>query len=606
MCSRSEERRDLSHIAAEQARLYPDTNKDRGVLVLPLKTHLTQNSETQLWMLLGAVALVLLVACANVANLLLSRAARREREMALRGALGASGSRIVRQLLTESILLSCFGAALGLAGASWCVNLVRSIPSLPIPRATPIRLDSTVLVFTVAVSVLVGVLFGLAPALEASRVNLVEALKESVRGVTGSFGWRRRLQDGLVIAEIATSLALLIGAGLLLRSFARMRSADIGVNTNNILTMAVVLPDTKYTAFSQRRAFYDQLLSRVQSLPGIESAAIAQTLPLEGDHSWAGYPEGASDWRASLVQLRVNFITPDYFRLMGIPFRAGRNFTPQEFDHALAVSESFADYIKKNPAFQFGERREFLSSAILSRSAAQGLWPNQDPIGKVFVCGKIPVQVIAVVGDVKETGIRVAAAAFPQAYFPLTQELDNGFYPERIIAKTRSAPSSVISSIRASVQQLDSSLSVFQVRTMQQVVGESMQDTSLQTALLGVFAGLALLLAAVGVYGVMSYLVSQRAHEIGIRVALGAQPSDVLRLVIGRGARLAFTGAALGLLLAFALTRLIAQLLYGVTATDPLTFVAVAIVLIGVALAACYIPARRAMKVDPMVALRYE
>jgi predicted permease len=486
------------------------------------------------------------------------------------------------------------------------VNLGQSITWLPFPRTTSIRLDTTVLLFTVAVSIFVGLLFGLAPALQASRVNLVESLKESARGVTGSAGWRGRLQDGLVVAEIATSLALLVGAGLLLRSFARMRTADIGVHTDNILTMAVVLPDTKYKAFSARRAFYDQLLARVQSLPGIEIAALAQTLPLEGDHSWAGYPEGASDWRASLVQLRVNFITPDYFRLMGIPFYAGGNFTPREFDRALAVSEKFDDFTKKNPAFHFGEHREFLCSAILSRSAAQGLWPNQNPIGKVFVSGNIPVQVVGVVGDVKETGIRDAAAATPQAYFPVTQELDSWFYPEEIIVKTRSVPTGAISAIRASVQQLDGSLSTFRVRTLQQVVGESMEDTSLQTSLLGAFAGLAVLLAAVGVYGVMSYLVSQRAHEIGIRVALGARRGDILRLVLGHSARLALAGAVLGLLLAFALTRLIAKPLYGVGATDPRTFAVVSLLLFGVALAACYIPARRAMRTDLMVALRYE
>jgi putative ABC transport system permease protein len=595
---------DLSAIAAHQAQLYPDTNKDHGASVIPLKTRITQNSRPQLLMLLGAVALVLLVACANVANLLLARAARREREMALRATLGASRARILRQLLTESVLLSLAGAALGLVGASWCVSLAQSITWLPIPRANPIQLNMAVLIFTVVVSVLVGVLFGLAPALEASRVNLAEALKESTRSVASSAGWRGRLRDALVISEIAVSLALLIGAGLLLRTFARMRSADVGVRPDNVLTMALALPDTKYKTFPDRRAFYDQLLARVQALPGIENAALAETLPLEEDHSWAGYPEGAPDWRAALVQLKVNFVTPDYFRVMGIPLRAGRNFTPQEIDRALVVSEQFADFVKKNPTFRPGEDREFFCSAILSRAAAQGLWPNQNPIGKVFVAGKIPVQVIGVVGDVKEEDIRTAAT--PAAYFPMTQELDNWFYPERIIVKTKMAPDGAVSAIRASVQQLDSSLPLFSVRTMQEVVAENMQDTSLQTTLLGIFAALALILAAVGIYGVMSYLVSQRTHEIGIRVALGAQPRHVLALVMGYGARLAAIGVTIGTAIALALSKLMSTFLFGVASTDAPTFLAVIAFLFLAALFACYIPARRAMKVDPMVALRYE
>ena len=595
---------DLSTIAAAQARLYPDTNKDRGVQAIPLKTRITQGSRPQLLMLLGAVALVLLVACANVANLLLARAARREHEMALRATLGASRTRILRQLLTESVLLSFAGAALGLAGASWCVSLAQSTPWLPIPHTNPIQLNITVLAFTVGVSVLVGVLFGLAPALEASRVNLAEALKESTRSVASSAGWRGRLRDALVVSEVAMSLALLIGAGLLLRTFARMRSADIGVQPDRVLTMAVVLPDTKYAKMPDRRAFFDQLLARVQSLPGIEDAALAQTLPLEEDHTWGGYPEGTADWRTALVQLRANFITPDYFRVLGIPLRKGRNFTPQEMDRALTVSEQFSDFLKKNPHPGIGGHREFLCSAILNRAAAQALWPNRNPIGKVFVAGNIPVQVVGVVGDVKDEDIRNAAK--PAAYFPLPQDIDNWFYPERIIVKTKMAPESAVSGIRASVQQLDSSLSIFSVRTMQQLVAENMEDTSLQTILLGIFAALGLILAAVGIYGVMSYLVSHRSHEIGIRVALGAQPRHVLGLVMGHGARLAGIGVAIGAAIALVLARLMSSFLFGVAPTDALTFFAVTVFLLLIALLACYIPARRAMHVDPMVALRYE
>lgn len=597
---------DLSSIAGRLAREYPDTNKDRGARVVPLRTRITQDSRPELLLLLAAVALVLLVACANVANLLLSRATQREREMALRSALGASRGRLVRQLLTESVLLSVTGAALGLLGASWLVSFAQTTTWLPIPRQNPIELNTTVLLFTAAVSIVVGVLFGLAPALQISRVNLAHGLKEGLRGVIGASGWRSRLRDGLVIAEVATSLALLVGAGLLMRTFARMRSADIGVQPENTMTMAVELPDTKYTTFPARRAFYDQLLARVQALPGVRSAALAETLPLEGDHTWGGYPEGASDWHAALVQLRVNFVTSDYFRTMGIPFQAGRNFTTQEFNRAFVSSTRGADFAKQHPEPGIAVHPEFATTAIISRSAALGLWPKQNPIGKVFISGNIPVEVVGVVEDVKEMGIRDSAAVTPQAYFPYTQELDNWYYPEKIVVKTKVAPETTVSAIRGTVQQLDSSLPVFRVRTMQQVIAENMQDTSLQASLLGIFAGLGLLLAAVGVYGVMGYLVTQRTHEIGIRMALGAEERDVLRLVLGRGFKLAILGVAIGIAGSFAVTRFLSSLLYGVKPTDPETFTAVSIILVGAALLASYIPARRAMHVDPVVALRNE
>jgi predicted permease len=596
---------DLSGIADRLARTYPDTNKGRGARVVALKTRLTQDSRPQLLLLLGAVALVLLVACANVANLLLLRAARREREMSLRRALGAGRARLLRQLLSESVILSLAGAALGLAVASWCVNVAQSTTWLPIPRQNAVQLNIPVLLFTLTVSLVVGVLFGLAPALQSSRVNLSDALRGS-RTVAGAAGWRSRLRDGLVVAEIATSLALLVGAGLLLQTFARMRTADIGVVPQNVLTMQLQLPDTKYANPPARRAFYDQLLARVQAVPDVRSAALAQTLPLEGDHTWSGYPQGASDWRASLVQLTVNFVTPDYFKTMGIPVQSGRTFASPDFDRALVSSTRLSEFVKRHPEFQVAVQPELATSAIISRSAAQGLWPNQDPVDRVFISGNIPVHVIGVVGDVKETDIRDAAAATPQAYFPYTQDLDNSNYPEEIVAKTSMAPEAAASAIRDTVQQLDSGLPVFDVRTMQAVIAGNMQGTALETSLLAIFAGLALLLAMIGVYGVMAYLVTQRRHELGMRMALGARPRHVLSLVMGHGARLAAIGAGIGTILALALSRFLASVLYGVTPTDAPTFAAVIGFLAAVALLACYIPSRRAINVDPLIALRSE
>jgi putative ABC transport system permease protein len=597
---------DLSAVAARLAGEYPDTNKDRGARVVPLKRRITEDSRPQLLLLLGAVALVLLVACANVANLLLARAARREREMALRSALGASRARLVRQLLTESVLLSVGGAAVGLVGAWWAVQIAQSTTWLPIPRENPIQLNTTVLLFTLAISILVGLLFGIAPALEASRVDLAETLKKGGRNVAGATAWRSRLRDGLVIAEIAASLALLVGAGLMLRTFARMRNTDIGVRSQSVLTMAVQLPQIKYTSLRERRAFYDQLLARVWALPGIRSAAMAQTLPLEGDHTWGGYPEGTSDWRAAFVPLTVNFVTTDYFPVMGIPFLTGRNFTVEELDRALDSSAKYSEFLKEHPEPGMAVHREFATSAIISRSTAQRLWPNQNAIGKTFISGNIPVEVVGVVEDVKETGIRDSAGVTPQAYFPYTQELDNWYYPEVIVARTSMAAGSAVPWIRGVVQQLDSGLPVSRVRTMQQVIAENMEDTSLQTSLLGIFAGLGLLLATVGVYGVMAYLVTQRTQEIGIRMALGANPRSLWMIVVGRAAWLTALGTLAGALTALLLTRLLRSMLFGVSATDPLTFVGVALVLAVVALAACYIPARRATKIDPIIALRHD
>ncbi|HUJ30049.1 MAG TPA: ABC transporter permease [Candidatus Acidoferrum sp.] len=593
---------DLVTIAQRLAKQYPDANGDVSAIVLPLKERLTRSSKSELLILLGAVALVLLVACANVANLLLARATGRQREMAVRAAMGASRWRLVRQLLTESVLLSLTGAALGLVGALWSVAYLKTADTLPIPRANPVEVDVTVLLFTIGVSLLVGLLFGLAPALQTSQVNLNDELKFSAQAVVSPSATRRLLRDALVVGEIAVSLALLVGAGLLLRSFAQMRNADIGVRTENVITLGINLPETKYSTLAARRGFYDQLLTRVSGVPGVQAESISTTLPLEGGNNGYITVPGDTDPAHAAQLVEWAYITPDYFRTMGIPFLGGSNFTAEDVQRTADVNLKAAELWKagKDPS-TFPP--DFTFVAVINHAMAQTFWPNQDAVGKIFKAS-LPVKVIGIVGDVKEGTIREKAR--PQAYFALPAVLDWPGFGTHLVVKTAVAPASVLGPIRREFRDLDSSIALSRPRTMEQVISDNMQDTSVQTFLLGIFAALALVLAAVGIYGVMAYLVTQRTHELGIRMALGAQQKDVLRLVLGHGTKLTVLGVAFGIVVALGLTRLIAALLFGVGARDPLTFSVVAIVLAVVALAACYIPARRAARVDPMVALRYE
>jgi putative ABC transport system permease protein len=593
---------DLVTIAKRLEQQFPDSNGKVSAIVLPLKERLTSSSKGELLILLGAVALVLLVACANVANLLLARATGRQREMAVRCAMGASRWRLIRQLLTESVLLSLAGAALGLVAALWSVGYLRTADRLPIPRTNPIDVDFTVLLFTVGISLLVGILFGLAPALQTSQVNLNDELKYSAQAVVSPSAKRRFLRDALVIAEIALSLALLVGAGLLLRSFAEMRNADIGVDRENVITAGINLPETKYSTVAARRGFYDQLLARLSRLPGLQVASISTKLPLEGGNNGYITVPGDTDPSHATQLVEWNYVTPEYFRAMGIPLLQGSNFSPADVQRTADVNSKAVELWKAGkPASTFPPDLTYV--AVINRAMARTFWPNQDPIGKTFN-GNLPVKVIGVVGDVKAQAIR--EKAFPEAYFALPAVLDWPGFGTKVVVKTSIAPANVLGPIRREVHELDSSIALSRPRTMEQVVSDNMQDTSLQTFLLGVFAGLGLVLAAVGIYGVMAYLVTQRTHEIGIRMALGAQQEDVLRLVIGHGTRLTVLGVVIGIAAALGLTQLLAALLFGVGARDPLTFVVVAALLAAVALAACYIPARRAARVDPMVALRYE
>jgi putative ABC transport system permease protein len=595
---------DLAAIAARLEQQFPDSNGQVGAVVVPMQEQVVKGSRQQLLVLMGAVALVLLIACANVANLLLARATGRQREIALRAVLGASRWRVVKQLLAESVLLSFAGAALGLAAAWWCVELVQSSATLPIPRENAVQIDWRVLLFTAGVAVLVGILFGLAPAFHASQLSLSEELKSSTQGVVSASGWRRTVRDALVVGEMALSLALLIGAGLLLKSFVQLRRTEVGVQSQNVLTLGINLPPKTYASLSDRRAFFDRLIESVERAPGIQAASISTQIPLEGGTNGYILVPGRDDDAIKNQLFEFNYISPDYFRALGIPLLQGVNFSAADIDHVaetnLKLTELFSG---PNPPKQLPPDLSWV--AVINRSMAQLLWPGQNPIGKTFNAGgALPTIVIGVVGDVKEHGIR--EAAWPQAYFPLTGALDNALWGWRLVVRTNSPPMGALGTIRGSLTSLDPALALVKPRTMAGVISEAMQDTAIPTMLLGVFAALAVVLAAVGLYSVMAYLVTQRTREIGVRMALGAQQHDVLELVFKHGARLVFIGVLAGAAGALALTKLISGLLFGVAPTDLGTFTGAAVLLCAVALAACYMPARRASRVDPMVALRYE
>jgi putative ABC transport system permease protein len=575
-------RAEMETITARLRQQHPDTNNNRFNRVVTLHEHLVGESGRALLLLLGAVGLVLLIACANVANLLLARAAGRQKEMAVRVALGATRLRLVRQLLVESLLLALLGGAAGLLLGWWGVDLLKTLLPTAFPRLADIGVDPRVLGFTLLVSCATGVAFGLAPALQFTKPDLHAFLKESARGSTG--GARGgRLRGLLIVSEVALSLVLLVGAGLLFRSFLRLQSVELGFRPQRVLTFSLTPSGTNFRDDAAYSNFYRDVAERVRAIPGVEAVGVINTLPLAKGPTTGFRVEGGPALRPDqMPSVNYRSVSAGYFDAAGVSVIKGR--VPDERDVAgqplvLAVNQSLA-------------RRDFPGEDPVGKRISYGIRPDGQPIW---------FQIVGVVSDVRNT--ELGTEPTPEIY---TSYLQDPFAGMSYVVRSSVEPESLVPSVREAVRSVDRAQPVSDVRTMEQLVGEAAAEPRFNSLLLGLFAGMALVLAAAGIYGVMSYAVTQRTHEIGIRIALGAQTRDVLRFVVGQGMALALAGVGLGLVAALALTRVMSSLLYGVSATDPLTFAAVALLLSLVALLASYIPARRATKVDPMVALRYE
>ncbi|MCI0387432.1 MAG: ABC transporter permease [Acidobacteria bacterium] len=561
---------------------YPDSNANRSIRLVPTFEQLVGDVRRPLQVLLGTVLCVLLIACANVTNLMLARATERRREMTIRSALGAGRWRIVRQLLIESILLALTGGLCGWLLAWWGIDLLVGLSPENIPRLQDIRVDSRMFGFTMLVSLLTGIIFGMAPALQATKTELTEALKES--GRVSSDGARRTgLRGALIIAEVAIALVLMVGAGLLLSSFWRLLHVNSGFDPHNVLTLRVGLPG-RYSD-PQAVAFYDQLQSRLQTLPGVRSASACFGVPLSKSHIGTDLEiEGRPSTPADRQHIDCHLILPDYFRALGIRLIKGRDFTAR-------------DDLGGRPV------------VIINEALARRHFPNEDPIGKRVRPdissgpGDAPMrEIIGIIGDVRHSSLTAEVPAEVYMPYPQLTIVSN----LALVLRAEADPRDLIGTVRAEVQALDKEVPVYEVKTLDQYLSAVVANPRFNALLITIFAGVALLLTAVGLYGVMSYSVTQRTHEIGIRIALGAQPRDVLKLMAGRGMILTLLGLVIGLAASFALTRLMSGLLYSVSAHDPATYILISLLLLGAALLACYVPARRATKVDPMVALRYE
>jgi putative ABC transport system permease protein len=581
---------ELAQIAKGLEQRYPESNTHFSATVIPLHESIVGKVRPALFVMLGGVGFVLLIACANVANLLLVRASTRETEIAVRTALGAGRRVLVRQLVTESMLLSLAGAVIGTSLAAWAVDAVKAFGPAGVPRLAEVSIDARVLGFSIALAIVTGLLFGLVPALHAAKTNVGQMLKESTRGSSGRRG-TRRTRGILVVTEMALAVVLLIGAGLLARSFVALTTVDVGYRASNVVTMSVSLPATKYPWDRQEIAFTDRLLELVQAMPNVDRAAIAFGRPLSENGMRVTFdrddrPPSTPD-RRTVADTRV--VTPGFFATLGIPLLAGRELQNGDLPNAPQV-------------------------VVVSQAFARQYFPNENAIGKRITIGwgrqrsesktdtvSAGGEIVGIVGDVKAYGPSEAPPAI--VYLPFDQA---PLTDVSLLVRSSAAPSLIISGARAAIREVDPDLPIFDVKTMTEALSESVAQPRFYAVLLGSFAAIALIIAALGIYGVISYAVSQRTRELGIRIALGAQRERVVRLVIGQGLALTLVGIFIGIAGAFALTRLIASLLFGVAPADPLTFAVVGLLFVAVACIASYLPARRAAAVDPIIAMRAE
>jgi predicted permease len=573
----------LAAVSENLAEKYPDSNTHIGAYAVPLRQDRVGNLRLAIYILLGAVGFVLLIACANVANLLLARAAGRQRELAVRMALGAGRQRILRQLLTESLLLAGLAGIFGIMLSFWGAALLSRLVPTGVPLAPSSRIDGRVFLLSVFISMATGLLFGIMPALRLSSVNLSDVLKRT-GGRSGIGADGKYTRNLLVVVEVALAVILLSGAGLMIRTFANLRLLNPGFEAHRVLTLHVPLPEPKYSEPSKRTAFYDQVLERVNRVPGVVAAGFTTWVPLTNRGGSTGFtidgqpPPAPGEFNDA--NLRV--ISKDYIRAMSMTLKAGRLFTGDErHDSPLVL--------------------------LVNETMARQFWPAENPVGQRMKLGGYASDdpwftVTGIVGDVRQMGLNVPPRA--EMYVPYSQY--EYFAPGYLAVKTTSDPLRFATTIRDQIWAVDKDQPVADVMPMQAIVDEELAPRQLQTTILAAFSGLALILASLGIYAVLSYAVAQRTQEIGVRIALGAQRGNVLRMIIGQGLALTFTGVAIGLGGALAVTRVFANLLYGVGASDPVTFLTVAVLLSGVALVACFVPAHRAMRVDPMVALRYE
>jgi predicted permease len=567
---------------------YPEDDKGWGAIVIPLREQMVGDVRPALLVLLGAVAFVLLIACANVANLFVAKALARRKEIAIRIALGASRSRILRQILTETTVLSIAGGALGLALSPFVIRLIVAFLSDRLPASIQPTVDAAVLTFTLAISILTGALAGLIPAWRLTGYGLNEAMKAGL-GRTDSDTGGNRTRNVLVVFEVALSLVLLIGAGLMIRSLVRLRGVDPGFDARNVLTLTARVSRNRFPDPQRQTAFYDQVLQRIKALPGVDSAGAIDSLPLGDGSNQPVEIEGSPKLPMSeQPEVAVRMVTPGYLRTMRIPLLRGRDLSDDDTaDRPGAI--------------------------LISESMARRFWPNENPVGKHLIMSFIPGktrEVVGVVGDVKQRGLNLLEPV-PSLYMPLAQlstPLTGGWqsFPMSLVVRTHSAPETVANAVTGAVRSVDPEIPTADVMSLQAYLSNSLSEQQMSMLLLGSFAGLALLLASIGIYSVLSYAVRRRVSEIGIRMALGAQTRDVLTMILWQGAKLAAVGVGIGVAVALGLSRLMASQLFGITATDPLTFLAVALLLMAVAMAACYLPALRATRIEPVTALRCE